>query len=660
MGTSSFACCKSNHTIAKQCRRPICLFILDRLIKERSRSLFISKRYAEARFTLCFRNYWCRGLIDEDSQTSWSTLRDFKSALQWSAPQDLVWNDRDGFPFLAFAASSDCPLVVQQALAQAEKVSDIKKRRSRIQGRVPKCGIVELGVSGKATALMLAMGASRSEIVSLLLTYGSDPYGTDISGMDPLMVASMFGCIHNVKFWLDKFPNWNLERKNKVTGMNGTLVSFFHLFISLYFPTTQLANSLVTPPTVLHCAVYGGPNRLGLVKLLLKHKPSLNVLFTNSGCLPLHYACLSEDADSQVLALLLERQFKDKNLINCVVVGKTFLWRTLFGVSRFTIKWNLSDSAMIKSFSFDSGASPILYAVRRGDVDAVNFLLQNGADPSLTNGFGNSPVDYCVDFPELRRALYRVIQQKRTTNKATKLYRRESTATDMKFPMYLVPLEQLHRLYGGKNPRQDRIEAHQDLKRRRELVRWEDLPIGSHIIFLSHEWVGWSHPDPHGIQLKTFLKVMKRLKSGEISQVEMNVFHTMMYKTNRIMKADEWKEMLSTAYVWIDWASMPQPSACPPSVPKDEKKKMGTDLGNAVKSIPAYVIFSSPHTHTQHTSYTKTREQVRRKSRFRCDRGSGMPSRRSKRSRHKTSNQDMLSNVQKSRMVYPGNDVFDA
>ena len=34
---------------------------------------------------------------------------------------------------------------------------------------------------------------------------------------------------------------------------------------------------------------------------------------------------------------------------------------------------------------------------------------------------------------------------------------------------------------------------------------------------------------------------------------------------------------------------MPQPSACPPDTPKDEKEKMGTDLGNAVKSIPAYV-----------------------------------------------------------------------
>ena len=69
------------------------------------------------------------------------------------------------------------------------------------------------------------------------------------------------------------------------------------------------------------------------------------------------------------------------------------------------------------------------------------------------------------------------------------LHRRISTATDMKFPMYLVPLDQLERLYGGTEPRYDRIEAHQELLSREELVRWEHLPIDAHIIFLSHEHV---------------------------------------------------------------------------------------------------------------------------------------------------------------------------
>ena len=74
----------------------------------------------------------------------------------------------------------------------------------------------------------------------------------------------------------------------------------------------------------------------------------------------------------------------------------------------------------------------------------------------------------------------------------------------MKFPMYLVPLDQLQRLYGGKEPRYDRIEAHQELLRRRA-CEWIDLPIDAHIIFFhTNGLVGTTQT--HGVQLKTFLE----------------------------------------------------------------------------------------------------------------------------------------------------------
>ena len=54
-------------------------------------------------------------------------------------------------------------------------------------------------------------------------------------------------------------------------------------------------------------------------------------------------------------------------------------------------------------------------------------------------------------------------------------------------------------------------------------------------------------------------------------------------------------------YVWIDWSSMPQPSACPPSVDEKVKEEHGTNLGKAVKSIPAYVLTSLPTFIENHT-----------------------------------------------------------
>ena len=299
-------------------------------------------------------------------------------------------------------------------------------------------------------------------------------------------------------------------------------------------------------------------------------------------------------------------------------------------------------------------------------MDIVNLLLQHGADPSIKDDLGKFPHEYCNAFPEMRGALKRAIHLQLENKKVT-LHRRVSTASDLMFPMYLISLDQLEKIYGGTEPRQERIEAHQELKRRGEIVRWNDLPFDAHIIFFSHEWVGWNHPDPHGIQLKTFLKVMKRLRSGKISRVDMSAIHQLFYKTNFTKRSEQWKEILNTAYVWIDWASMPQPGACSPSTSKEEKDTMGINLGKAVKSIPAYVSleytfsssppislslslslslssFSYTHTHTQ---------QLCRKSRLCCNCSSRVPSRQQKTRRDQASNDNMLSNVSKKRMVCP-------
>ena len=84
--------------------------------------------------------------------------------------------------------------------------------------------------------------------------------------------------------------------------------------------------------------------------------------------------------------------------------------------------------------------------------------------------------------------------------------------------------------------------------------------------------------------------------------------------------------LLTSRYVWIDWSSMPQPSACPPSTDKKVKEKLGTNLGKAVKSIPAYVNHFSFHTPLDsHESIT--REQIRREIRLCRDRGPWLSSR---------------------------------
>ena len=110
------------------------------MIERRARSLFSSNKFAEARFTICFRNYWCRGLLSETTENSWNTLGDFRKDLQWNAIYDGTWIDREEFPFLAYAASSDCLGIVEQAIAEIHKIIDTRKRESLILSRIPTCG----------------------------------------------------------------------------------------------------------------------------------------------------------------------------------------------------------------------------------------------------------------------------------------------------------------------------------------------------------------------------------------------------------------------------------------------------------------------------------------------------------------------------------------
>ena len=495
VGTSIFECCVTNHTKIKTCQKAVARSSLNEMIISRANALFDVKEFALARCHKTLRVWWLRGLqTKEDGENLPSSLDSFLKYLRWNV-EDGEWFDRCGISIFMYTVACSNVTILRELLHKLQS-SDPTQYKKRLRGEMPAKGVTSLGIPGRATTLVYAMGLASSEFVSLLLEYDADPYESDVAGNDGLMLASILGRTDNVKFWLKRFPDWNLERKNKILG-----------------------------GVALGSAVYMGPHRLEIVKVLLEHGASLNFRNETGGAI-LTSICSSEDGDPELLNFLLKKKMNTS--VNYRARGRTAKWKLLYRLARFLIRNKLTKSGLMTALAQDSGSTALHYAVQRGDIDCVNLLLKNGADPAIKNDLGKTPVDYCDAFPELRGALKRVVQR-RKSGKPVTLYRRNSTATDMKFPMYLVPLDQLQRLYGGKVPRNDRIEAHQELLRRGELVRWIDLPIDSHIIFFSHEWVGWNHPDPDGIQLKTFLRVMQRLRSGEISQVEMNVFHTLMY-----------------------------------------------------------------------------------------------------------------------------------
>jgi len=207
--------------------------------------------------------------------------------------------DRAGISLLMYAAASNELDIAKELLSCREHVPD--------RGRISRDGIPSLGIVGHWKSLHFAMAFASCEMVRVLLEHGeADPCSIDVVGCDPLMIASATGRVENITYWLKRFPNWNLERRNTVLG--------------------SYALSNVT---------FFGPRRIDIVKILLHHGARLTNITFDGGSL-LISTCESEDSEPEFLNLLLK---KNKDLVNFRTCGQTFLWRTIHRVARVCIEF---------------------------------------------------------------------------------------------------------------------------------------------------------------------------------------------------------------------------------------------------------------------------------------------------------------------------------
>ena len=124
---------------------------------------------------------------------------------------------------------------------------------------------------------------SSPEIVRLLLERGADPLIGDVNGNDPLMYASLGGRVDNIDTWFEMLPKWDVEHKNTIVG-----------------------------GIALGCAVLFGQNKLATVKRLLEAGASVRAL-NDAGGSVLHSACGNEDADLEVVKLLIDELKKSES-----------------------------------------------------------------------------------------------------------------------------------------------------------------------------------------------------------------------------------------------------------------------------------------------------------------------------------------------------------
>lgn len=146
----------------------------------------------------------------------------------------------------------------------------------------------------------------------------------------------------------------------------------------------------------------------------------------------------------------------------------------------------------------------------------------------------------------------------------------KSSASECYFPMYTLPSEKLLEM--------------SELKPHEELLSEGSLEIFNKKLgraaFVSHQWVGGSHPDPEFKQMQVLKDTLRHLMSGE-SEVSVDLLSEAVYFRSKGISAEEWRA--KRLFLWYDYFSCPQL----------EQKPTGPissgNLTRAIDSIPVYV-----------------------------------------------------------------------
>ena len=120
-----------------------------------------------------------------------------------------------------------------------------------------------------------------------------------------------------------------------------------------------------------------------------------------------------------------------------------------------------------------------------------------------------------------------------------------------KYPYYVIPVANLLELKAWK--------PHQDLLAEGKLVEISD-DANVEVIFVSHQWSAFNHPDPSNEQLEALQNVIRKLMQGK-TVIKENAFMNLVYHSRVGMSGAEWKEKLPHMFLWIDYVSIPQPGA---------------------------------------------------------------------------------------------------
>ncbi len=321
-----------------------------------------------------FQHHFFRGLEESGGQNRSSVNLGQKHARQeltsdasrlQALKERLEWQD-EGIIEFKRTRSSGASLLFWAVLADdLSSVREILRMRTEMKdiSRGLAQSYSELSLLAKMTPLMMAMGFARWGMVEALLKAGANPLSTDKDGHDALMCAAIYGeDENNIRGWLKRYPQWNLERREATAGM-----------------------------TALHWAVAAGANKAEMVEALLEHGANPLTLSHTGGSV-VHSVALNPDTSPNLMQWLLH--YSGGKLLPLLKHGRsprTVQWRILYSITQVLERVGVR-SKLVQEFASWEGQTPLHLAGARGHLAICDVLVRNGAPLDARTAQGLTPL----------------------------------------------------------------------------------------------------------------------------------------------------------------------------------------------------------------------------------------------------------------------------
>jgi ankyrin repeat protein len=202
--------------------------------------------------------------------------------------------------------------------------------------------------------------------------------------------------------------------------------------------------------------------------------------------------------------------------------------------------------------------------------------------PQVQNDGRQDPVPeggyHVGDNPDLDRTKLKAAANKVGTRQT--VVRRSMTSTNLmnlveaagvrrQFPMWLLPVREALKL--------SCFTTFEDLHKEGKIIEYSDQFVLEHgaasVLFVTHTWLGYRHPDPTGVKWKLLHSLLSRMCQGK---VDISAFWSagLAYKSKMQIPAHRLKESMADGYVWVDYSCIPQADAAAQPL--------------AIASIPSY------------------------------------------------------------------------